>query len=70
MHFSVSKNPTSKANLDKTNRQVEKWSEIAYFVLAKITPVCLILPRVIISYATYFATNAGNEAFELPFLFW
>lgn len=69
--FIESKNPASKTIYDETNRFVEKWSEIGYFGMVKMTPICVILPKVIIvSYIRFFATNAGNDEFDLPFLFW
>lgn len=63
-------NSVSKAVMNDTNRLVQKWSEIGEFVLVKVSSVGLVIPRAIISYAIYFATNAKNEAFELPMLFW
>lgn len=59
-----------KAIMDETNRRVENWCDIGEFVMIKVTPFCLVIPRAIISYVIYFATNAGNEAFVLPFLQW
>lgn len=54
----------------KTNERVEKLCKIGYFVMAKLTPICWILPKAVISYSLYFVTNAGNEAFDLPLLAW
>lgn len=68
--FSGSKKPESEAIHVETNRIAEKWCEIGHFAIAKVTPICLIFPKIIISYVIYFTTNAGNEAFELPLLFW
>lgn len=63
-------NSSSKAIMDDANRLVEYWCEIGEFVMVKVSPICSIIPRAIISYAIYFATNARDEAFELPFLCW
>ena len=70
IHLSESKNFTSKPILYETNRRVEKWCEIGHFVLVKMTPICLVFSRAIISYVIYFTTHAGNDAFELPLLLW
>lgn len=58
----------SKAIYKKTDRLVEKISAIGYFVMAKLTPILWIWPRVIISYFVYFTTDLGNESFDLPLL--
>lgn len=63
-----SMNPSSKEIFDETVRLVEKWSEIGYFIMAKVTPVCWIFPKAITSYYL-FTTNAGFEALELPLFF-
>lgn len=60
----------TQAIYEKTNQQVEKWCKIGYILMAKITPMGWILPKVIINYSVYFCTNAGNEAFDLPLLMW
>lgn len=49
---------------------MEKWSGIGCFVIAKVTPVCWIMPKTIISYFLYFTADAGIEAFELPVFLW
>lgn len=59
-----------KPFFNETNLSVENWCEIGEFLFVKLSPVGLILPRALISYVVYFATNAGNEAFLLPFLQW
>lgn len=56
--------------LDKSNSLVEFWCQVGEFVMLLVTPVCLIFPRAIISYAIYYITNAGNEAFVLPVPHW
>lgn len=31
---------------------------------------CLLLPKFVTSYFTYFTSDSGNESFELPFPYW
>ena len=64
------KNPSSKVLYEKTNRSVEKWSKIIFFVMVKITPIAWLLPKVIISLFLYFTTDLGNDALELPSPMW
>lgn len=68
--FLESENPTSKAIFDHTNQLVEKLSQIGYVVIAIVTPVCIVILKAIVSYFLYFATDMGNEAFELPLFYW
>lgn len=65
-----SENCTSKVIYDRASRLVEMLSRIIHIVAATISPVCYIFPRTILSYFLYFATDSGNEAFELPLLYW
>lgn len=63
-------NPSSRLLYEKTNRRAEKWSEIIFILMAKVTPIAWLSPRVIISFFFYFTTDMGNEAFELPSPMW
>lgn len=54
----------------KTHRQVEKRTEILFFVIAKMTPVFAILPPLTYSFFIYFTTDAGPNAFILPPIWW
>lgn len=64
------KNPKSQALYEKTNRLVEKLSVIAYLVIIKLGLPGLMLANEIVSYFIYFTTDAGSDAFELPFSAW
>lgn len=68
--FSEAKNPKTRILLNKTNSSVEFWCKIGEIVMIKVTPVFLIFPLAIFSYALYFITNAGKDSFILPFLHW
>lgn len=54
----------------KTGRQVEKLTEILFFVIVKIMPQCLVLLKCITRYFVYFTSGFNNDAFELPFPMW
>lgn len=58
---SESKNSTLKAVDVESIRFVEKWCEVAFFVPMVIKLACAIEGC---------TTNAGNNAFQLPFLLW
>lgn len=62
---------TPKAIYEQTHQNVEKWTAIVYLVVAKITVFSSILPKFIISFVAYFATDKGNaDAFVLPVPMW
>lgn len=48
----------------------EQLSEIIYFGILRLGIPCFILPKVIVSYFMYFVTDAGRDAFDLPFGMW
>lgn len=59
--------PVSAAIYEKTNHQMEKWSKILYFWIAKIIPLVTILPKSIGSLYLYATTDLnGNDTLELP----
>lgn len=60
----------SVAIYEQAAHQIEKWSKIGYFIIAKVTPVCCILPKAMANYFVYFSTTVGNDAFELPLPMW
>lgn len=60
----------SKQFFLKTNRQVERLSEIVITLIVKIVVQIMMLPKAIISFATYFATGSGSESFEIPYPMW
>lgn len=63
-------NPAARTIYVESNELIEKWFELFYFVLCKITPPCLITPYLVSCYYLYFVTDAKDEAFALPFLAW
>lgn len=62
--------PGSKVIYDETDRQIEKWSEFIRLGAGKGTPICLILPKSLLSFSLYFATSLGSESFFLPMPMW
>lgn len=70
-HFSTGQeNPESKAIYEDTNQRNEKYSEIIYFVLVKVTPVCFVVPKCMGSLFMYFLNGLDNEALKLPISMW
>lgn len=55
---------------DETIRQVEKWSEIIYHLIAQVTPLIWILPKFIGCIFIYLTTESENDALELPLPMW
>lgn len=69
-NISGSTYPGSKALYNEMNQQIEKWSEIIDFAAAKMTPICLILPKSFVCFIIYFATDLGSDSFDLPLPMW
>lgn len=53
---------------EETSRLVEKVSNMIYVGMMKWGVPLFVLPKAVISYVTYFTTDAGSASFELPFL--
>lgn len=52
----------------ETNRLIEKWSEIIYFVAVNVLLPALMLPKYAISLVSYIVTDMpGSDALEMPF---
>lgn len=62
--------PASKALFGKTNRLVEKISKIIFFVIARMSPFCSMLPKLFVCFFEYFVADMGSDSFELPFPMW
>lgn len=62
--------PTSKKMYIKTNGLVEKISKILEIGIVKVTPSVFTLPKALLCYFTYFTTDSGADAFELPLPMW
>lgn len=63
-------NERSKAIYKDVNAKVEKWTQLLNFSCMNITLPCLLVPNFIICYVTYFLSDAGSDAFFLPFPIW
>lgn len=60
----------SKAIYTESIEQLEKWSELIYFVVAKLSPVFWVAPKFLMSLFVYMTTNFDNNALELPLPIW
>lgn len=56
--------------LNATIKNIEKWSEIIYFVIVKLTTLCGMAPKVIVSMYFYYFKSLGQDSFELPLSMW
>lgn len=63
-------NPEWKFKYSNLNDKIEKWSNILYSALIKVSVPGILLPNFISSYYLYFSSDLGSEAFGLPYLFW
>lgn len=53
---------------NETNRLIEKWSKIIYFLAVNVLLPALMLPKYAISLVSYVVVHKpGSDAFELPF---
>lgn len=62
--------PTSREIYEKINKKVEKWTEVLYFGLFKVTVPAALLPNCLWSFYIYFSTDLGRDAFNVPFPIW
>lgn len=62
--------PESEKIYEKTNRNVEKWCQLVFFVAVKGSSAAVPLLMFAMGYYRYFTTNIGNDAFELLFRTW
>lgn len=66
-HVSGIKNPTLVDINVKVNEKVDKWTDFFYLTFVKLSLPILMMPRFIMSFFSYFATDSGAEASKLPF---
>lgn len=65
------KNSASPTFCDEIDQRFEKWSEIVYFSLMKVTPAVAFVPKILVSIYVCLAINSWeNDALELSFPMW
>lgn len=69
-NFSGMKTPAQRSMYEEPNRVAEKWSKLGFIGFAIITPIMFVFPKAIFVYFIYYTTDAGRDAFDLPFLMW
>lgn len=52
------------------NENIEKWSNVFYWVLMKVTAPGILIISFTMSYYLYFTSDLGSDAFCLPYPFW
>lgn len=60
-------NPTLNTIYTQTEHKIKKIANILNLVFVKMLPACTILTVAIACFVAYFTTDAGSDAFELPF---
>lgn len=60
-------NPVSKRIYEEADQQIEKWSKILNTFMKTVTVPGLVSPKFIVGFVTYFATDLGNDAFQLQY---
>lgn len=64
------KTPTLRSMYEETNRVVEKWSKLAFLAFARLTPIAFVFSKAALIYLIYYVTDAGSDAFDLPYSMW
>lgn len=54
----------------EVHQRIEKCSETLYFLVVKVMPACVLLPKCLTCLYNYFTTDLGSEALVLPFPMW
>lgn len=69
-HILGSKYRKSEAFFFRTNQQIEQLCKMVSTVAVEIILQLVMLPKFVISFATYFFTDSGRDSFELPYPLW
>lgn len=64
------KKPTLKAIYEEANIMAEKWSKIVVYAFIYVSLPMVTVPYLVFSFHSYFGSDAGRNAFRLPFLSW
>lgn len=62
--------PEALSTYLKLDERIEIWSNLFHFLVVQVTVPLVIMPKFLISFYLYFATDLGSEAFNLPFPVW
>lgn len=60
----------SKIFFKKVTKQIERLSEITFYLNMKVILPIEVLPKCIFSFAAYLINDSGADSFQLPFPFW
>lgn len=64
------KDPLANKIYTRSCNLIEVFNEFLRFAMVKVTVHLMMWPMCIYSYFTYFTTDLGQNAFELPFYAW
>lgn len=62
--------PIEQPIYENTNRTVEKWNRLIYFVVAKFTPAMPLIMNICFICVTYLKRDLTDEDYVLPFPLW
>lgn len=62
--------PNLRSALKMTFKNVDKWTDIIFLAVVKITNVIGLSPKFIVSFYYYCAKDMGPDSFELPVSMW
>lgn len=63
-------NPTSQAIYTETGETIQKWTRISKYGLLVLLPGCVVVLPLLVNLKTFFTSDVGADAFELPLLMW
>lgn len=69
-NFNIFSGSESKAIYVESIEQLEKWSKLIYFVVAKLSPIFWVAPKFLMSLFVYIRTDFDNNALVLPLPMW
>lgn len=69
-NFNIFSESESKAIYVESIEQLEKWSKLIYFVVAKLSPIFWVAPKFLMNLFVYIRTDFDNNALVLPLPMW
>lgn len=70
--FIISESKCSKWKIaySEVDEQVEKFSKMIDYIMVKLTPIGLVMPKLIVCIFMHFALGTETDEFELPLPMW
>lgn len=58
-----------KIEIENNYRLIHKITEILFFIIVRVTPICLLL-KCFVNIAVFVTTDSGNDSLVLPIPVW